>query len=216
MAKMTLLLALLSVANVLAQSITIDPSGASTSDAPTPSPTCLNCKLTDSTAPILYSYSYCKKTNECLADEWNYINAFCESGWVRGWMIDIDKDCNAMPIYNLTKCPQIISENNASAPATWVSEYSLPIGAQCDIYIDATFRTLRIRFEKTEAQLGVLFSMYEIGDNSIVIPKGNIQTITVYNGDPKIPLLFNVAVSGAAVLSALSGVLLAAVGLSYT
>ena len=56
---------------------------------------CLSCKLKDSASSFLYSYSYCKTTDECLPDEWNYINKWCESKWVPGWMLDIDKDCES-------------------------------------------------------------------------------------------------------------------------
>jgi hypothetical protein len=50
-----------------------------------PSPTCLNCKLKDGKSSFMYSFSYCKDTDACLADEWNYINAWCKSIWVPGW-----------------------------------------------------------------------------------------------------------------------------------
>ena len=39
-----------------------------------PSTKCLSCKLQDSESSFLYSYSYCKDTDQCLQDEWNYIN----------------------------------------------------------------------------------------------------------------------------------------------
>ena len=54
---------------------------------------CMSCKLKDSASSFLYSYSYCKDTNECLQDQWNYINKWCPSKWIPGWMLDIDKDC---------------------------------------------------------------------------------------------------------------------------
>ena len=50
-----------------------------------PSTICMNCKLRDGKSSFLYSYSYCADTDSCLADEWNYINAWCESKWVPGW-----------------------------------------------------------------------------------------------------------------------------------
>ena len=59
------------------------------------SPNCMYCKKKDSDSSFLYSYSYCKDTDECLADEWNYMNKWCKSKWISGWMLDIDKDCEA-------------------------------------------------------------------------------------------------------------------------
>ena len=50
-----------------------------------PSTKCMSCKLKDSASSFLYSYSYCKDTNECLQDEWNYINQWCKTKWIPGW-----------------------------------------------------------------------------------------------------------------------------------
>ena len=61
-----------------------------------PSVECLSCKLKDAKSGLTYSYSYCKKEDLCLKDEWNYINAWCPTKWVPGWMLDIDKDCGAV------------------------------------------------------------------------------------------------------------------------
>ena len=59
------------------------------------SPNCMYCKKLDSDNSFMYSYSYCKDTDECLADSWNYMNKWCKSKWISGWMLDIDKDCEA-------------------------------------------------------------------------------------------------------------------------
>tara|TARA_B110000285_G_C14853609_1_gene481117 strand:- start:376 stop:699 length:324 start_codon:yes stop_codon:yes gene_type:complete len=56
-------------------------------------PNCMNCKLFDSQSSFLYGASYCPDTDECLKDEWDYINKWCPSKWIPGWMLDIDKDC---------------------------------------------------------------------------------------------------------------------------
>ena len=50
-----------------------------------PSTKCLSCKLKDSESSFLYSYSYCKATDQCLKDEWNYINQWCTTKWIPGW-----------------------------------------------------------------------------------------------------------------------------------
>ena len=72
-----------------------------------PSTTCLNCKLLDSRASFLYTYSYCAATDKCLADEWNYINAWCTSKWIPGWQLDIDGDCASKE--EVGKCLPVVS-----------------------------------------------------------------------------------------------------------
>ena len=56
---------------------------------------CMYCKNMDTNAGFLYSYSYCKATGECVADQWDKMNAWCDQGWIRGYMLDLDKDCDA-------------------------------------------------------------------------------------------------------------------------
>ena len=68
---------------------------------------CLNCKKIDSVSSIMYSYSYCKDTDECLQDEWNYINKWCTTNWIPGWMLDIDTDCEAQEV--IGQCPPFVS-----------------------------------------------------------------------------------------------------------
>ena len=63
-----------------------------------PSFTCMNCKLKDSKSSFLYSYSYCADTDQCLMDEWNYLNQWCKTTWVPGWTLDIKTDCRAQSV----------------------------------------------------------------------------------------------------------------------
>ena len=58
---------------------------------------CLYCKQVDTYTSFLYTYSYCQSLDTCLMDEMNYVNKWCPSRWVPGWMIDIDLDCHAEP-----------------------------------------------------------------------------------------------------------------------
>ena len=53
------------------------------------------CLDQDSNAGFMFSFSYCKKTQQCVADEWNKINAWCDEGWTSGYNLDITGDCNA-------------------------------------------------------------------------------------------------------------------------
>ena len=56
---------------------------------------CMYCKRADTYSSFLYSASYCKDTDECLLDQWNYKSKWCPSGWQRGWELDLDCDCVA-------------------------------------------------------------------------------------------------------------------------
>ena len=53
------------------------------------------CKRIDAQSEWSFGYSYCKATDECLQGQINYINRWCPTQWVDGWMIDINKDCEA-------------------------------------------------------------------------------------------------------------------------
>ena len=53
----------------------------------------MNCLNTDSNAGYMFSFSYCKKTDVCVADEWNKLNAWCEDGWTEGYLLDVVADC---------------------------------------------------------------------------------------------------------------------------
>ena len=57
------------------------------------SQSCLNCLNQDSNAGFMFSFSYCKKTDVCVADEWNKLNAWCEDGWTQGYSLSVTDDC---------------------------------------------------------------------------------------------------------------------------
>ena len=163
---------------------------------------CLACKYQDSAASFLYSYSYCKETNECLADQWNYINKWCESKWVPGWMLNIDTDCEAQVV--IGACMPFVSVEGYSRE---VRQSNLPAGGQCTISIDATQAMGRIQFDKAVG-LGVLFNDYDVGE-PITIPKGEIQEITIYNGKTSQPISIDIVTSGATTLAAGAAALVA-------
>ena len=124
---------------------------------------CLYCKHMDSEASWLYSYSYCAATQTCMADEWNYINKWCESKWIPGWMVDIDKDCDAknVSIQDFVAVDNFVKEQR---------EFNLKAGQQGTLTIDARAGMVRVMFSKT-AGLGVLYNGYQNG-NPITIPAG--------------------------------------------
>ena len=158
---------------------------------------CMNCKKLDSSSSFLYSWSYCKWTDECLADVWNYMNAFCPSTWIQGWMIDIDADCEATEAIGV--CDPFVSSKDKYGEYSNVTK-SLPPAAKCSVNIDASAALARVVFDDTQ-NLGVLFNGYVIGQ-PITIPEGEIQEITIYNGNIAQPVAFVLSYSGAKQLAA--------------
>ena len=48
-------------------------------------PKCLYCKRNDENSGFLNSWSYCLTQDECLHNEWNYIQRECpDEGWRKG------------------------------------------------------------------------------------------------------------------------------------
>ena len=163
---------------------------------------CLMCKYEDSAASFLYSFSYCKTTDECLSDQWNYVNKWCESKWVPGWMLNIDVDCEAQNV--IGACMPFVSVEGYSSETR---QSNLPAGGQCTISIDATQAMGRVQFDKAVG-LGVLYNDYDVGE-PITVPKGEIQEITIYNGQASQPISIDIVTSGASTLAASAAVLVA-------
>ena len=63
---------------------------------------------------------------------------------------------------------------------------------------------VRLTFQKA-TNLGVLYNAYLINE-PVTIPQGENQQITVYNGDKVLPVTFTVAISKAAMVSAVMGI----------
>ena len=125
------------------------------------------------------TFSYCKATNTCLKDSWNFINAWCTSVWIPGWMIDIDADCEA-PEKKYT-CPSFVSDRSKYGVNTTVkTNLTLGAGSQCTMTIDATQAVARVMID-SGTNIGVLFNEYAL-KTWMTIPEGNIQEITLYNG----------------------------------
>ena len=80
-------------------------------------------------------------------------------------------------------------------------------GEYCNIDIDAQDAVARVSFQDT-VELGVLFNRYSIGE-TITIPKGQKQTITVYNGKMKGPIAYTLTFSNADSLKVATFALLA-------
>ena len=55
---------------------------------------CMYCKAMDTNAGFLYSWSYCESTGKCVQDQWDKMNAWCDSknGWTRGYKLNLVED----------------------------------------------------------------------------------------------------------------------------
>ena len=74
---------------VLALTFILFSTVSAQDDEKEPSQTCLECKRKDAMSSFMYTFSYCEDTDECLADEWNYYNKWCTTGWQQGWKLNI-------------------------------------------------------------------------------------------------------------------------------
>ena len=167
-------------------------------------PKCLYCKLKDETSYFSYSYSYCKdrgfdsngekREDICVKDQWNYINQWCESQWVPGWMIDVTNDCEAIQIKEV--CPDFVSSPSMYGKNdTRKNGLILPEGAMCTMTIDAQQAVARVKITE-ETAIGVLWNEYDRKE-WITIPEGFTQQITLYNANEVGPQAFTVVFTGA-------------------
>ena len=99
---------------------------------------CLYCRYTDLRATWLESWSYCSTNQECLSDEWNYIDRPCVNGeWERAATFDLEY-CETSE----APCPTFVAsiQYDLNEPLgkhrnlTWV----LPSGSSCNVTIDAS------------------------------------------------------------------------------
>lgn len=93
---------------------------------------CLYCRRSDFTATFLVSYSYCKESDICLQDKWNYIDRPCKTKWRRG-VKTLLEDCSPKKV----TCRDFIS--TAEAAGNWFN-YTETLGSNeyCEIKVDAT------------------------------------------------------------------------------
>ena len=99
----------------------------------------------DTLSSFLYSSNYCAAKDECLQDQWNYKNNFCTSGWMPGWILDIDGDCNARD-GGVGACKPFTSSLD-QVGYNDTRTITLPAGNKCTIQVDATEFVARVLFE---------------------------------------------------------------------
>ena len=175
---------------------------------------CLYCRYTDLRATFLESWSYCETNEECLADQWNYIDRECQAGWVRAREVDLDF-CQT----DSAQCPEFVSSKqyDLNEPLgkyrnrTW----TLPAGTKCVVKIDATQYVGRVLFDNIQGQLGVegYDPEYDLSDK--ISFENEVGEVTIYNALETGSLRFTLAFSAAESIYASSAALvLSALALS--
>ena len=168
-------------------------------------PKCMYCKRNDENSGFLNSWSYCKPTDTCLKNVWNYIQRPCgEEGWQKGTSYNLDA-CEPEDI----ACPEFVTDPDkyqTYSNNTW----SLAQGGKCTVKIDSTLGVARVVFDWNvkNSQLGVMFPPYGTGD--VISFDSGVNEIVIYNAAESGPLTFDISFSGAAGLIAGATAILAA------
>ena len=96
-------------------------------------PKCLYCKRNDENSGFLNSWSYCATQDECLHNEWNYIQRECpDEGWRKGSSYVLDY-CEPEDI----SCPEFESDPEKYS-VYYNSTWNLSQGAKCTVKLDAS------------------------------------------------------------------------------
>ena len=171
---------------------------------------CLYCRYLDLRASTLESWYYCPYNQECLADQWNYIDRECpEEGWSRAY----EKSLDYCEIED-TQCPEFVSslQYDLNEPLgkerniTW----SLPPGSQCNVSIDATEYVGRVLFDDVQGYLGIEGYDPEFDIKNKISFDGEVGKVLIYNAQQTGALRFTISFSSATTTVASALVLLAA------
>ena len=158
---------------------------------------CLYCRYTDLHATFLESWSYCAYQQECLADQWNYIDRACpESGWVRGKTSSLDF-CEA----EMAACPEFVSslqyDLNEPLGAERNISWTLPSGAMCEVTVDATEYVGRVLFDDVQGFLGIDGYNPDYDMKEKISFQGEVGKVLIYNAARTGSLRFTISFSGA-------------------
>ena len=175
---------------------------------------CLYCRYTDLRATFLESWSYCRANEECLADQWNYIDRSCNDGWERASGISLDY-CET----DEAPCPEFVSSKqyDLNEPLgkyrnrTW----TLPSGTKCVVKIDATQYVGRVLFDNIQGQLGVEGYDPDYDLTQKISFENTVGEVTIYNALETGSLRFTLAFSGAeSIYTSVAAVLVSAFALT--
>ena len=144
---------------------------------------CLYCKNMDMEADFMYSYSYCPSSDECVADQWNKFNAWCNEPWVDGYKLDIEQDCLSEKVE-----PCITFTSSAIAEGQDISaSKTLNAGEVCEVFIDASTYVAHVKFQakgsSIDNDVGILYNGVGPGD-IIEVKEGQTVRISIFNAAP--------------------------------
>jgi hypothetical protein len=117
----------------------------------------LFCERSDFTATLLTSYSYCSTTDQCLQDQWNYINRPCGAGWKEGKNLDAINNCGA----TAATCHSFVSTPQAAGTFFNYTE-TLALGQFCYINVDSSLFVTRMVIDDATT-VGLQRKDYKIG-----------------------------------------------------
>ena len=169
---------------------------------------CLYCRRMSISAGFLESYSYCRSTDECLMDAWNYLDRPCgnstwesgssihigdfqndDDGYENGNLIENSNECEAEDI----GCPGF--ESDIDKYGNYYNQtWALSAGSMCAVKIDASAGLARVVFDNASF-LGIVYDGAKIGE-PITFESGK-HTVWIYNGAESGSLTFEISFSGA-------------------
>ena len=165
---------------------------------------CLYCKKADEDAHFLTSYSYCRQTEDCLANAWNYLDRPCQTGWKKGKFENIET-CEAE--LATRECPSFVSTiEKAGTEQSRV--WNLQSGTYCKISVDSADFVGRLKLDDV-TDLGILDGKTKIG-KVLSFDAGKSGDVTIYNAAKSGTVTFTITFSGASTL-ALSAIALASI-----
>ena len=142
---------------------------------------CLYCRYVDLRATMLESWSYCPYSQECLADQWNYIDRDCpENGWSRGSENDLttcEVEESAGVEFVSSKQYDLNEPLGTYRNITW----TLPQGSFCVVTVDATEYVGRVLFTDVQGYLGIQDYDPEYDIKEKISFEDSVGKITVYN-----------------------------------
>lgn len=119
---------------------------------------CMYCRRMDRNSGFLVSYSYCKASDECLQDAWNYINRDCADGWQGGSSYEL-----SLCAPDAITCPPIYVSSQEKYQTYDNMTWTLPEGSACEVQVDTTNGVARVIFDET-SYLGIDGSDVKLGD----------------------------------------------------
>ena len=158
---------------------------AQSSSIQDPIPACMYCKHQGQNSGWLVSFSYCADTEECLQDEWNYLNRKCASqgGWKKGASLSLQGNCSAVESTE----GQLQFTSSSSYAGNWNNRtYTLREGEFVNVLVDARDFVGRVVFDDQP----------DLGFNSKNHFLGKVISFTSGTGEDNSFIVYNAAAEG--------------------